>query len=303
MIGRQVATYRVDAKLGEGGMGVVYRAVDVTLDRPVALKLLSTDLARDPDLIERFRAEAKAQANLNHTNIATLYSFLQVEGTSLIVMEYVDGETFDQMIRRRGPIPHEESVPLFKQALLGIGFAHRMGIIHRDIKPGNLMVNRHRIVKVMDFGIAKVLGGRRLTRTGMQVGTVLYMSPEQIRNARVDIRADIYSLGVTLYEMLSGHVPFDSDSDFEVMSDHVSTPPVPPTRHYPYIPPGIEGAVLRALEKDPDARFQTVEEFGAALEHIEGAREVAPGQVAGGAGRGRRPPSGAARSVPPGRPR
>ena len=112
MIGRQIANYRVDAKLGEGGMGVVYRAIDVTLDRPVALKLLSTDLARDPDLIERFRAEAKAQANLNHTNIATLYSFLQVEGTSLIVMEYVDGETFDQMIRRRGPIPHEESVPL-----------------------------------------------------------------------------------------------------------------------------------------------------------------------------------------------
>ncbi len=282
MIGKQVANYRIEAKLGEGGMGVVYRAVDVTLDRPVALKLLSADLAQDPDVIERFRAEAKAQANLNHTNIATLYSFLQVEGHSLIVMEYVDGETFEQMIRRRGPIPQEEAVPLFKQALLGIGFAHRMGIIHRDIKPGNLMVNRHGIAKVMDFGIAKLLGGRRLTRTGMHVGTVFYMSPEQIRTARVDIRSDIYSLGVTLYEMLSGHVPFDSDSDFQVMSDHVNTPPTPPTRFYPYIPRGIEQAVLRALEKDPDARFQTVEEFGSALEHTDAVPQFGTGRLAAG---------------------
>lgn len=280
MIGTQIANYRIEEKLGEGGMGVVYKAIDVGLDRHVAVKVLTSELARDPALIERFRAEAKAQANLNHTNIATLYTFLNVEGNCVIAMEYVEGETFDAIIRRRGVIPADEAVPLFKQALLGIGFAHRMGIIHRDVKPSNIMVNRNGIVKVMDFGIAKVLGGQRLTRTGTYMGTVSYMSPEQIRNQPVDIRSDIYSLGVTLYEMLTAHLPFESESDFEVMSHHVNTPPPLPTRHYPYISKGVEEAVLKALEKNPDARFQTVEEFGAALEHPEGLGPMVVGTAA-----------------------
>jgi serine/threonine-protein kinase len=267
MIGMQIGNYRIVEKLGEGGMGVVYKGVDVFLDRPVAIKVLASDLARNPELVERFKAEAKAQANLNHTNLATLFAFLVQDGNAVMVMEYVDGETFDQMIQRRGPIPSQEAVPLFKQALLGIGAAHRMGIIHRDIKPSNLMLRRDGIVKVMDFGIAKLLGTRGMTRTGTQMGTVAYMSPEQVQNRGVDIRSDIYALGVTLYEMLSGHIPFESDSDFQIMHDHVATPPPLPTRFYPYIPKGIENVMLRALEKSPDARFQTVEEFGAALEH------------------------------------
>ncbi len=270
MIGTTIANYRIEEKLGEGGMGVVYKATDINLDRLVAIKVLSADLSQDPGLLERFRAEAKAQAHLNHTNIASLYTLLTVDNHTSIVMEYLEGETLDQMLRRRGLIPSEEAVPLFRQALLGIGFAHRMGIVHRDIKPSNIMVNKYGVVKVMDFGIAKVLGGQRLTRTGTQVGTVSYMSPEQIRNRPVDIRSDIYSLGVTLYELLTAHLPFESDSEFEVMSDHVNTPPPPPTRHYPYIPRGIEQCVLKALEKNPDARFQTVEDFGSALEHPEG---------------------------------
>ena len=270
MIGTQIANYRIEEKLGEGGMGVVYKAIDVNLDRTVAIKVLNSDLSRDPALLERFRAEAKAQAHLNHTNIASLFTLLTVDGTTSIVMEYLQGETFDQMLRRRGLLPWEEAVPLFRQALLGIGYAHRMGIVHRDIKPSNIMVNRHGIVKVMDFGIAKVLGGQRLTRTGAQVGTVAYMSPEQIRNRPVDIRSDIYSLGATLYELLTAHLPFEAESEFQVMSDHVSTPPPPPTRYYPYVPRGIEQCVLKALQKDPDTRFQTVEDFGAALEHPNG---------------------------------
>jgi serine/threonine-protein kinase len=267
MIGTQIGNYRIVEKLGEGGMGVVYKGVDVFLDRSVAIKVLPSDLARNPELVERFRTEAKAQANLSHTNVATLYAFLVQDGNAVIVMEYVDGETFDQMIRRRGPIPSQDAIPLFKQALLGIGAAHRMGIIHRDIKPSNLMLKRDGIVKVMDFGIAKLAGTRGMTRTGTQLGTVAYMSPEQIQNRGVDIRSDIYALGVTLYEMLSGHIPFEGGSDFQIMRDHVATPPPLPTRFYPYIPKGLENVVLRALEKDPDARFQTVEEFGAALEH------------------------------------
>jgi serine/threonine protein kinase len=267
MIGRTIASYRILEKLGEGGMGVVYKAVDIGLDRLTAVKVLSADFSKNAELVERFRAEAKAQANLNHTNLATLYAFLVQDGTAFMVMEFVDGETFEQMIRRRGPIPEQEAIPMFRQALLGIGYAHRAGIIHRDIKPSNLMLNKSGIVKVMDFGIAKVMGSRGMTRTGTQMGTVAYMSPEQIQNRPVDHRSDIYELGVTLYEMLTGHLPFESDSDFQVMQDHVSNPPPPPSRFYPYVSKGVERVILKSLEKNPDARFQTVEEFGAALEH------------------------------------
>ncbi len=266
MIGKEISNYRILEKLGEGGMGVVYKAVDTTLDRVVALKALNAELARNSELEQRFRAEAKAQANLNHTNLATLYAFLIQDATAWMVMEFIEGETFEHMVQRRGPIPHGESVPLFRQALLGIGYAHRMGIVHRDIKPANIMLNNHGIVKVMDFGIAKVMGNRGMTRTGTQMGTAFYMSPEQVTNKPVDIRSDIYSLGVTLYELLTANVPFQGDSEFHIMSAHVHTPPPLPTKFYPYIPKGVENAVLKALEKNPDDRFQTVEEFGQALE-------------------------------------
>jgi hypothetical protein len=269
MIGTEIASYRILEKLGEGGMGIVYKAVDTALDRMVAVKVLSSDLAGNPELVQRFRAEAKAQANLNHTNLATLYAFVVQDGRASMVMELVDGETFEQMILRRGPLQAPEALPLFKQALLGIGYAHRAGIVHRDIKPSNLMVNRLGIVKVMDFGIAKVMGVRGVTRTGVQMGTGWYMSPEQVLNRPVDIRSDIYSLGVTLYQMITAHVPFDGPSDYQIMTDHVHTPPPVPTRFSPYIPKGVENAILKALEKNPDARFQTVEEFGAALDHPE----------------------------------
>ena len=276
MIGTQVANYRILEKIGEGGMGVVYKGVDVNLDRPVAIKALNAQLAGNPELEQRFRNEAKAQANLNHTNLATLYTLLIEDGRPWMVMEFIEGETFEQMIARRGPIPSEEAIPLFRQALLGLGYAHRMGIVHRDIKPSNLMLNKQGIVKVMDFGIAKVMGARGMTRTGTQMGTAFYMSPEQVLNKNVDIRSDIYSLGVTLYEMLTANVPFSSDSDYQIMTDHVSTPPPLPARFYPYIPQGIQNAVLKALEKKPDARYQTVEEFGAALEQPENVATSAP---------------------------
>jgi len=267
MIGTEIASYRILEKLGQGGMGVVYKAVDTGLDRMVAMKVLNPDLSKNPELVERFRAEARAQANLNHTNLATLYAFMVHQGTAIMVMEFVDGETFAQMIRRRGPIPEVEAIPLFRQALLGIGYAHRAGILHRDIKPSNLMLNKNGLVKVMDFGIAKVMGARGMTRTGTQLGTLAYMSPEQIQNRNVDIRSDVYELGITLYEMLTGHLPFESDSEFQIMQDHVYTPPPPPSKYYPYINKGVENVILKSIEKNSDARFQTVEQFGAALEH------------------------------------
>jgi eukaryotic-like serine/threonine-protein kinase len=266
MTGTQIGNYKILEKLGEGGMGVVYKAVDINLDRTVAIKALNTELTGNPELEQRFRAEAKAQANLNHTNLATLYALLIEDGRPWMVMEYIEGETFEQMVLRRGPIPGTDAIPLFRQALLGMGYAHRMGVVHRDIKPSNLMLNKQGIVKVMDFGIAKVLGTRGMTKTGTQMGTAFYMSPEQVLNRGADIRSDIYSLGVTLYELLTANVPFKGDSDYQVMTDHVNTVPPLPTKFYPYIPLGLQNAVLKALEKQPDARFQTVEEFGAALE-------------------------------------
>ncbi len=269
MIGSRIGNYKILEELGRGGMGVVYKAVDTGLDRYVAIKILGDQLTSKPELLERFRTEAKAQARLNHTNIATLHSFEQAGGRWMIVMEYLDGVTFEQMIERRGPIPWQEAIPLFKQALMGLGFAHKMGVIHRDIKPSNIFVCRTGYVKVMDFGVAKVAGGQHVTRAGTRMGTVLYMSPEQVESRPVDARSDIYSLGITLYQFVSGHVPFESDSDYKVMNDHVKTPPPPPTKFYPHIPPGVVGCVLHSLAKNPIERFQTCEEFGKALDAHE----------------------------------
>jgi eukaryotic-like serine/threonine-protein kinase len=278
MIGKQIANYQITEKLGEGGMGVVYKGMDSNLGRPVAIKMLSAQLAHDPEIVERFRAEARAQANLSHANLAVLYAFLVEDGTAFMVMEFVEGQTFEQMIRTRGPIPPEVALPLFKQALLGVGAAHRVGIVHRDIKPSNIMLNTAGVVKVMDFGIAKVVGTRGMTRTGMQLGTPAYMAPEQIQNKPIDTRTDIYALGITLYQMLSGQLPFQHESDFETMNSHVAAAPPPMKQMFAYAPVQYQNVVMKALEKDPNYRFQTVEEFSAALDNPESVPE--PGSAA-----------------------
>lgn len=267
MIGKEIGNYRIVEKLGEGGMGVVYKAIETHLDRPVAIKALSPQLCGNPELVERFRAEARAQGQMNHPNVATLYTFFVQDGAAYMVMEYVDGEAFDRMVKRRGPIPASEALPAFRQALAGVGYAHRLGILHRDIKPSNIMVNREGIAKVMDFGLAKISGDRSLTATGVRLGTVYYMSPEQILNRPADIRSDIYSLGATLYEILTGRVPFQGDSDFHILNAHVNTPPPLLSGVCANISGSTEQAVLKALAKNPEDRFQSAEEFAAALEH------------------------------------
>jgi len=270
VIGTEIGNYRIVEIIGAGGMGVVYKAIDTQLDRVVAIKALNPEFSGNPELLERFRREARAQAQLNHPNLATLYAFMVEDNAAYMVMEFVDGETFHEIVSRRGAIPAAEAVPLFLQALAGIGQAHRLGIVHRDIKPSNIMLNREGVVKVMDFGLAKVAsdhGMMGMTRTGVQLGTAYYMSPEQILVKPVDARSDIYSLGATLYEILTGQAPFQADSEFQILNDHVNTPPAPPTRLHPQIPQGVENAVLKALAKDPDRRFQNVEQFSAALAH------------------------------------
>ncbi len=265
MIGSEVGIYRIIEKIGEGGMGVVYKGVDTNLDRQVAIKVLRPELTYDSELVERFRDEAKAQANLNHVNIATLYSFAYAEGYCLIVMEFIEGSTFEMMLSTRGRLPWKGAVSLMKQALHGLEFAHARGVVHRDIKPANLMLTNTGIVKIMDFGIVKALGGNMQTQTGSVIGTPRYMSPEQIRGQQVDARADIYSLGVTFYELLTGDAPFKGDSDYDLMSAHIHTPPPSFTSFHKDIPRNIEACVIKALAKDPANRFQTAEEFGAAL--------------------------------------
>ncbi len=279
MIGSRIANYLIQDKLGEGGMGLVFRAVDLNLDRPVAIKVLGPELARSSQFVARFRHEAKALANLNHVNIATLYTFIDADGQYLMVMEYLEGDTFDSLIRKLHRIQWTDAICWTKQALLGIGFAHHHNIIHRDIKPSNLMLTRSGIVKVMDFGIAKVLGAQGITGTSSHLGTVAYMSPEQIRNSPLDTRTDIYSLSVTLFQMLTGRLPF-LGADFDMMSAHLNTPPPRLIPFCPELPCELEEAVLRGMAKNAAARYQCAEEFGAALDQVERhAQRIGPPHV------------------------
>lgn len=275
MIGTEIGNYRIVEKLGEGAMGAVYKAVDVNLDSPVVLRALNVELGGDPEREQRFRAEIKALGHLHHTNLVALQGLLIEQGRPWMVMEFVEGETLEQMVRRRGPIPADEAVALFHQALAGAAYAHRAGVVHRDIKPANLIVNREGVVKVMDFGVANILSTRGLAKSGTRIGTPAYMSPEQFLNRPVDARSDIYSLGVTLYEMLTGKVPFSANNDFQIMSDHVNAPAPPLTQVFAFVPKSAEQAVLKALEKNPDARYQSAEQFAEAL---DGAAPVAQGR-------------------------
>lgn len=273
--------YRILELLGEGGMGVVYRALDTELDREVALKFLKAEVGDNQMLIKRFRDELRTLAGFNHPNITMLYTSFSWQSRPVMVMELVDGEALNSMVERRGPIPAGICVPLVSQALTGVGVAHRKGIIHRDLKPANLMLSKAGTIKVMDFGIAKIEDSPGLTRTSFAMGTPFYMAPEQIDPERfgmktVDARADIYSLGVTLYELLAGQVPFTGPTEFSIHRAHLEQAPDPPTSHYPHIPPSVVDAVLRAMAKHPRDRFQTAEEFADALGNLRAQPEWTP---------------------------
>ncbi|MGI8567524.1 MAG: protein kinase domain-containing protein [Pyrinomonadaceae bacterium] len=265
MVGNTIGSYRIERKLGEGGMGAVYMGTDMMLEREVAIKALRPDLASQPPVVERFRSEAVTLAKLNHPNIATLYSFFRQGDEFFMVLEYVRGVTLHQLITSQGALPPDQALRLFRQMLDGIHHAHNSGIIHRDIKPGNVMLTESGTLKVLDFGIARILGAARMTKAGHLVGTVEYMSPEQVRGLEIDARSDIYALGVLLYEMLTGRVPFLIENEFELMKAQIEQQPPPPRELNPAIPPEVEAVILRALAKDPNERYQTAGEFRAAL--------------------------------------
>jgi len=258
--------YKILEKLGEGGMGEVFKGLDLALEREVAIKALRTGLTQHPEILERFRKEAVALAKLNHPNIATLYSFVSHGEGYYMVMEFAPGETLDRIItKHKGGLPWKQALSLIRQALQAIQHAHHQGIIHRDIKPPNMMLSDRGILKVLDFGIARVLDATRFTRPGLVVGTPKYMAPEQIIGRQVDARSDIYALGIVLYEMVTGQVPFRASSEYEFMRAQLERPPTPLREFVPLVPKAIEQVAMRALAKRPEERFQTIGAFMDAL--------------------------------------
>jgi serine/threonine-protein kinase len=261
MIGQTIGNYKIIRSLGEGGVGRVYQGVDTMLDREVAIKVLRPELARQTSIVERFRSEAVLLAKLNHPNIATLYSLLRQGDELFMVLEFVRGETLEQLLQRRGALPEDDAIPIFCQALDGINHAHELGIVHRDVKPGNMILTANGILKVLDFGIARLLGTSRKTKSGNIIGTLEYMSPEQVRGLETDARSDIYGLGIMLYEILTGRLPFESENEFLLMKAQTEEMPALPRSINPNISETVETAIMKALAKNPDERFQSAGEF------------------------------------------
>ncbi len=259
--------YRVIRKLGAGGMADVYLAEDQELGRSVAIKILNDRHAQDDQFVERFRREAKNAAGLSHPNIVSIYDRGEAEGSYYIAMEYLDGRTVKELLVRNGPPPLPIAIDYARQILQAIGFAHRNGIVHRDIKPHNVVVGRDGRLKVTDFGIARS-GASQMTEVGSIIGTAQYLSPEQARGAGTDARSDVYSMGVVLYELLTDQVPFTGETPVEIAMKHLSEVPRKPSELRPEVSHDLDAVVLRALAKDPEDRFQSAEEMEAELARV-----------------------------------
>jgi beta-lactam-binding protein with PASTA domain/predicted Ser/Thr protein kinase len=259
--------YQVERKLGAGGMANVYLAEDQELGRRVAIKILNDRHANDDQFVERFRREAKNAAALSHPNIVSIYDRGEAEGSYYIAMEYLDGRSLKELIISRGPAPLNVAIEYARQILSALRFAHRHGIVHRDIKPHNVLVDAEGRVKVTDFGIARA-GTSQMTEAGSIVGTAQYLSPEQARGTGVDQRSDLYSLGIVLYELVTGTLPFNGDTPVEIAMKHLSQNPELPSTLRPELPRELDLVVTRALAKDPDERYQSAEEMDADLERL-----------------------------------
>ena len=267
--------YRVVRKLGTGGMANVYLAVDQELGRSVAIKMLDERHSQDEQFVERFRREAKNAAGLSHPNIVSIYDRGQAEGTYYIAMEYLEGRTLKELLITRGPTPMTVAIDYARQILSALGFAHRHGIVHRDIKPHNVVVAPDGRLKVTDFGIARS-GTSQMTETGSIIGTAQYLSPEQAKGAPVTPASDIYSVGIVLYEMLTGSVPFTGDTPLEIAMKHLSATPLPPSEIRHDVPHELDSIVLRALAKNPEDRYQGSDEMDADLARAARGQAVAP---------------------------
>lgn len=266
MKGRLIHHYRIESLLGEGGMGTVYQAVDTHLERLVAVKMLHPHLVSQVSFMERFRNEALILARLNHPNIAVVYNFLQDGADYFMAMEYVEGDSLERLIRQAGAIPSAVAAEMTRQGLEGLAHAHRKGVLHRDIKPANLMLTPEGTIKLMDFGIARVVGNQRMTQVNRLVGTLEYMAPELIKGEAPSVASDIYAMGILLYELLSGKLPFASQTDYELMQAIVRDKPAPLRKLNGQVSKELEAIVQKALDKNPAKRFTDVKEFQRSLQ-------------------------------------
>ena len=265
MVGQTVGKYRVEDRIGRGGMGTVYRAVDETLHREVAIKVLNSEL-NDPEVAKRFRAEAITVARLSHPGIATIYELFEHDGQWLMVMEFVKGETLERLVERAGPLTAERAAELVMQALAALTHAHGLGVVHRDLKPANLMLTESGAMKIMDFGIARVSGSEHLTNAGFMMGTPAYMAPEQVLGQEVDARADLYAIGVVLYRVTTGRLPFKGVTPFALAQSQVNDPPTPIRTARQGLPEWLEQVIAVALAKAPGDRFQSAQDFQTTLQ-------------------------------------
>ena len=268
MVGDTVAgRYELRELVGTGGMSSVFRAYDLVLERTVALKVLHQRLSGDDQYVERFRREARMVAGLSHQNIVTVIDRGEDEGCSFIVFEFVPGENLKQLVDRVGPLPVDQALGLAAQVARGLAFAHEHGYVHRDVKPQNVLLNGDGQAKVTDFGIARALAVQRgVTQTGTVLGTSDYIAPEQAQGRPVDEHTDVYSLGIVLFELLTGDVPFTGDNFVAVAMRHINEPPPSVRARRPDVPPRVDAAVQKALAKDPGDRFATMADFGRELD-------------------------------------
>ncbi|MFN8417802.1 MAG: protein kinase [Anaerolineae bacterium] len=265
--GATLGKYQVLERLGRGGMADVYRAYQPGMDRYVAIKVMHGHLSEDPGFIERFKREAQSVGTLRHPNIVQVIDFDSFGDEYYMVMEYVEGDSMKAMLTKRGALPVTEALTLMIKITDAVAYAHAAGMIHRDLKPANILLGKRNPNEpiLTDFGIAKILGASNLTGSGVAVGTPTYMSPEAGRGEKVDERADIYSLGIMLYEMVTGTLPYDADTPWAVILKHNNDPLPPPRSLAPDLPAGVERIILRALAKNPDDRYHTAAEFRDAL--------------------------------------
>lgn len=267
--GKTLGKYRILEPLGRGGMAQVYKAYHPRLERYVAIKVLRGDLTEESEFLARFQREARAVAGLRHPNIIQIFDFDVQDGYYYMVMELLEGDTLKAYLnafRAAGQrMPLGEVVRIMNDVLAGLAYAHAQGIVHRDIKPSNILLTRNGQAVLTDFGIAQIVGGTQYTVAGALMGTLQYMAPEQGRDGKCDQRSDIYSLGITLYEMLTGTTPFDGETPLAILLKHLNEPVTPPHRYAPEVPPAFESVVLKALSKNPDDRYQSAEEMAAAL--------------------------------------
>jgi eukaryotic-like serine/threonine-protein kinase len=278
LTGTRKGDYEILGVLGAGGMGKVYKVRNVLSDRVEAMKVLLPNLAGQKDLADRFLREIKVLASLNHPNIAALRTALTIDNQLVMIMEYVEGTTLAARLDR-GPLPVADALNYIDQILAALSYAHQQGVIHRDVKPANMMLTTSGTVKLMDFGIARSASDLNLTMTGTTVGSLAYMSPEQVRCEPIDARSDLYSVGVSLYELVTGQRPFQADSNFAVMQAHLEKAPKSPAELVPTLPAPLSQVILMAMAKDREQRFQTADAYRNALASVGSSLGLLAGQA------------------------